>query len=420
MARNERNRPARQAESTESEDRRKEELALKDRALEAAAEGIVIADARKPNMPLIYVNSGFERLTGYPAESALGRNCRFLQGPGTDPAAAAEIRRAIAERRACLVEILNYRRDGTPFWNRLSITPVYDAAGQLTHFIGVQSDITARRNAEEALRRATIELEAVNRRMKMELDRAARIQQALLPLNDQEFEGVRFCWRFRPCVELAGDSLNIIPLGGDRIAFYVTDVSGHGVAAALLSFTLNRWLSLLLGLDRAAPAASADGATIVSPAAVADRLNRQFPMTEENPQYFTMVYGVLEQRSGDFRYVSAGHPGPVLVSASGDAACLESRGFPIGLLPEAGFQDESVRLRPGDRLYLYTDGLAEAANAQGEEFGIERFRARLLEGRELSLSQSLDSVLGLLDEWRGKEPLRDDVTLLALEYRGAP
>jgi sigma-B regulation protein RsbU (phosphoserine phosphatase) len=199
-----------------------------------------------------------------------------------------------------------------------------------------------------------------------------------------------------------------------------TDVSGHGVAAALLSFTLNRWLSLLLGLDRAAPAASADGATIVSPAAVADRLNRQFPMTEENPQYFTMVYGVLEQRSGDFRYVSAGHPGPVLVSASGDAACLESRGFPIGLLPEAGFQDESVRLRPGDRLYLYTDGLAEAANAQGEEFGIERFRARLLEGRGLSLSQSLDSVLGLLDEWRGKEPLRDDVTLLALEYRGAP
>lgn len=420
MAREERNRPARQAESTENEGRRKEEMALKDRALEAAAEGIVIADARKPDMPVIYVNSGFERLTGYPAESALGRNCRFLQGPGTDPAAAAEIRRAIAEKRACLVEILNYRRDGTPFWNRLSITPVYDAAGQLTHFIGVQSDITARRNAEEALRRATIELEAVNRRMKMELDRAARIQQALLPLNDQEFEGVRFCWRFRPCAELAGDSLNIIPLGRDRIAFCVTDVSGHGVAAALLSFTLNRWLSLLLGLDRAAPAASADGATIVSPAAVAHRLNRQFPMTEENPQYFTMVYGILEQRSGDFRYVSAGHPGPVLVSGSGDAACLESRGFPIGLLPEASFQDESVRLRPGDRLYLYTDGLAEAANAQGEEFGVERFRARLLEGRELALSQSLDLALGALDGWRGKEPLRDDVTLLALEYRGAP
>lgn len=420
MARKEPNRPGRRAESAKSEDPRKEMLALKDRALAAAAEGIVIADARRRDMPLIYVNSGFEHLTGYPAEYALGKNCRFLQGPGTDPAAAAEIRRAIAEKRACLVEILNYRRDGTPFWNRLSITPVYDSAGQLTHFIGVQSDITARRNAEEAVRRATVELEAINRRMKMELDRAARIQQALLPANDQEFGDVHFCWRFRPCVELAGDSLNIIPLGGDRVAFYVIDVSGHGVAAALLSFTLNRWLSLLLGMDRAAPVASRDGATIVSPAAVAERLNRQFPMTDENPQYFTMLYGVLDRRSGDLRYVSAGHPGPILVRASGEAVTLESQGFPVGLLPEAVFQDESVRLHPGDRLVLYTDGLAEAANAHGEEFGIGRLRSRLVEGRELSLSQSLDAVVGTLDEWRGEEPLRDDVTLLAVEYRGLP
>lgn len=420
MAREEWNRPGQQAEPTESEDPQEEELALKDRALEAAAEGIVIVDARRPDMPVIYVNSGFERLTGYPAESALGKNCRFLQGPGTDPAAAAEIRRAIAEKRECLVEILNYRRDGTAFWNRLSITPVYDRAGRLTHFIGVQSDITARKNAEEALRQATSELEAVNRRMKMELDRAARIQQALLPPDDQEFEGVRFCWRFRPCVELAGDGLNVIPLSGEKIAFYVIDVSGHGVAAALLSFTLNRWLSLLIGLDRAAPAATGESTTIVSPAAVAHRLNRQFPMTDENPQYFTMLYGVLEQRSGDFRYVSAGHPGPILVPGSGEAVCLESQGFPVGLLPEASFQDQSLRLHPGDRLYLYTDGLAEAANAQGEEFGMGRFRSRLLVGRELSLPQSLDAVVCALDEWRGEEPLRDDVTLLALEYRGTP
>ena len=100
-----------------------DQLALKDRALDVAAEGVTIADARLPDRPLIYVNEGFERVTGYPAAEVLGRNCRFLQGPDTDPAAVAEIRAAVAGERECVVEILNYRKDGTPFWNRLSITP---------------------------------------------------------------------------------------------------------------------------------------------------------------------------------------------------------------------------------------------------------------------------------------------------------
>ena len=221
-----------------------EELsALKDRALTAAAEGIVIADARLPDMPLIYVNSGFERLAGYPADWVLGKNCRFLRGSATDPTATAEIRAAIAEKRECRVEILNYRKDGTPFWNRLSITPVHDRSGQVTHFIGVQSDITLRRNAEEALRQAKNELEATNRRMKVELEMAARIQQSLLPPSEQHFAGVDFSWIFRPCLELAGDALNVMPLDDYRVAFYIIDVSGHGVGSALLSATLNRWLS---------------------------------------------------------------------------------------------------------------------------------------------------------------------------------
>ena len=95
-------------------------LDLKDRALAAAAEGITISDPSLPDNPLIYVNSGFERITGYPAAAVLGKNCRFLQGPDTDPEAAAIIRQAVIEETECTVEILNYRRDGSSFWNRLS------------------------------------------------------------------------------------------------------------------------------------------------------------------------------------------------------------------------------------------------------------------------------------------------------------
>ena len=127
-------------------------LALKDRALDVAAEGVTIADARLPDRPLIYANEGFERMTGYPVAEVMGRNCRFLQGPDTDANAVAEIRSALTECRACVVEILNYRQDRTTFWNRLSITPVRDGSGEVTHFIGIQSDVTARRLAEDALR----------------------------------------------------------------------------------------------------------------------------------------------------------------------------------------------------------------------------------------------------------------------------
>lgn len=128
-----------------------EELRLHDQAIAAVSEGIVIVDARLPDQPIRYANAGFQRLTGYTALELLGRNCRFLQGPDTDTAAVAEVRAALAAGRTCDVELLNYRKDGTPFWNQLSISPVHDADGLLTHFVGVQRDVTARKAAEAAL-----------------------------------------------------------------------------------------------------------------------------------------------------------------------------------------------------------------------------------------------------------------------------
>jgi PAS domain S-box-containing protein len=120
-------------ESDITERKRTEEgLRLRDRAMGAAAEGIVISDPTQSGNPLIYVNDGFARLTGYSREEVLGRNCRFLQGPGTDLAVLEQIRASIRECRDCLVELLNYRKDGMPFWNRLSIIPLRDVQGRLS------------------------------------------------------------------------------------------------------------------------------------------------------------------------------------------------------------------------------------------------------------------------------------------------
>jgi PAS domain S-box-containing protein len=131
------------------ERRRSERLTLYARAMEAAAQGVTIADARRDDEPLVYANPAFERITGYDAAEILGRNCRFLQGEGTDPEAVAEVREAIEERRPVSVELRNYRADGTPFWNRLDVIPVRNDAGEVTHFLGLQRDVTRRREREQ-------------------------------------------------------------------------------------------------------------------------------------------------------------------------------------------------------------------------------------------------------------------------------
>jgi PAS domain S-box-containing protein len=125
--------------------RSEERLRLYRRAMDDAPQAVTIADATADDLPIVYANEAFERITGYPAAEAVGRNCRFLQGPGTDAEAVAEIRAALDAREACSVELLNYRRDGTPFWNALEITPVEGAGGEITHFIGFQRDVTERR-----------------------------------------------------------------------------------------------------------------------------------------------------------------------------------------------------------------------------------------------------------------------------------
>ncbi len=115
--------------------------------------GVVITDPNLPDNPIIFANPGFTSMTGYTAEDVLGSNCRFLQGKDTDRSVVAAMRAAIVARRSVTQVLLNYRKDGTPFWNELTINPVFDAEGKLINFIGLQNDVTGRKQAEEALAR---------------------------------------------------------------------------------------------------------------------------------------------------------------------------------------------------------------------------------------------------------------------------
>jgi len=119
-------------------------------AVEMTRMPMLITDPRQPDNPIVFANGAFVDLTGYQQHEIMGRNCRFLQGPDTDRATVAELRQAVDERRAVAVDLLNYKADGTPFWNALFFGPIFDQAGEILYFFASQMDITERRSSQES------------------------------------------------------------------------------------------------------------------------------------------------------------------------------------------------------------------------------------------------------------------------------
>ncbi|WP_285653437.1 SpoIIE family protein phosphatase [Actinomycetospora sp. NBRC 106375] len=140
---------------------------VRDRAVVATELSFTISDPARDQNPLVWVNPAFTALTGYELDEVLGRNCRFLQGPNTDPASISRIRTALAEERPITEVLLNYRRDGTAFWNQVSITPVVDGQGRVVNFVGVQADVTERVMVENERRAALAAAEETREQLRL-------------------------------------------------------------------------------------------------------------------------------------------------------------------------------------------------------------------------------------------------------------
>ncbi|MEM1294883.1 MAG: SpoIIE family protein phosphatase [Verrucomicrobiota bacterium] len=255
-------------------------------------------------------------------------------------------------------------------------------------------------------------LKISNDRMRKTLEAATKVQSSFLPTHDLD-PRVKYAFHYLPCEELAGDMLNVVPLDDNFVGAYLIDVSGHGAAAALLSVQVSRELTArdaeLLRGGKTGP--------ITSPAAVAAELNARFPWDPSTQQYFTFLYGILDLRTGHFVYTSAGHPGPIL--ASGETTKIQTANPPaIGIVPKAEYEERELQLVPGDRVHLYSDGLFEIQNEQGEEFGEDRLAKTFADQRSESLEDAVERTIYLAGDWT-REHLDDDVSLLSLEYVGA-
>jgi sigma-B regulation protein RsbU (phosphoserine phosphatase) len=278
--------------------------------------------------------------------------------------------------------------------------------------------LQARIQTQVRLKHMTTALEEANERMSQELLAAAEIQKSLLPKPLPEPAGIDLAWTYHPCEELGGDILNLFKLGDDHLGLYLLDVSGHGVPAALLSSALshlltpNRSEGSLLWEHMDDP----EGPTLVNPSTVAGRLQSRFDFNADTCQFFTLHYGLLDLRERCYRYVSAGHPPPLLLNACGEAKIVEGTSPAIGLIENPVFGDHCIELKRGDRLVVYSDGLIEAVNAQDDDFDTSGLMDAFSTTRHECLDDSLSHVVATVENWAEGHP-QDDVSMFALEVK---
>ena len=260
------------------------------------------------------------------------------------------------------------------------------------------------------------QLAAANDRMSRDLQAAARVQLVAAGREAGDSR-IGVAWQFTPCEELAGDFLNLLALDDSHVAMFVVDVSGHGAASSLLAVAVGRLLtsqtsatSLLVRLD---PLTGRSAVT--PPAAVVAELNRRFPMESQAGLYFTIAYGVLNTKTREFRHVSAGHPPGVHLPRGGKPVFLEGDGFPVGWMDDVEYEEHRLELQPGDRLFLYSDGVNEALSPAQELLGGDRLLANVESHSAAPIADGVNALFEATTAWSLPNGPHDDVSILGLE-----
>jgi len=236
------------------------------------------------------------------------------------------------------------------------------------------------------------------RALEQDLELASRIQRELLPKPDVRFDGWEIAQHYQPAGPVSGDYYDLIPGNAGQVYFLIGDVAGKGVAAAMLMSHLSAMLRTLV--------------TVGLPVGqLMERVSRVFCESTLPAQYATLVCGCASS-SGEIEVCNAGHPPPLLICGD-EIARLDATGLPIGMFCSERFSSQIVRLAPGEMLLLYTDGLIEAQNAAGVEYGIERLSA-LAASANRQPKAIVDACLHDLAGFRGATGLADDLTILAV------
>jgi serine phosphatase RsbU (regulator of sigma subunit) len=250
-----------------------------------------------------------------------------------------------------------------------------------------------------------VERERERERMEQELGIAREIQQALLPREFQTAAHLQLSGMNQSCLTVGGDYFDVMELGPGRTAFLIADVSGKGLGAALLTTMLQGAFS---------------GMSIQQqPADVFGHINNFLCNHSRVERYATVFFAILTE-DGRLDYINAGHPSPVLLRAGRAETPFAAKSFPVGLIPDAAYAVDSVKLEPGDTIVVFSDGVTEAMDPEDNEFGNDRLKRALEAQQRDTVEQVQSDVLAAVSEFTRGASQRDDITLVVARYCGAP
>lgn len=244
-----------------------------------------------------------------------------------------------------------------------------------------------------------------------DLKAAAYIQQSFLPGKRSEDDSIALNWLFRPSDYVGGDMFDLIQLDDDNTGFYLMDISGHGVSAALAAISVSRLLS------RPEQLKGQQSKALTSPGELLLQLDEDYPIERMN-KHFTMFYGIINKTNKTLHYSSAGHLPPILLRNSGEIEELEKGGSVIGINSGIPFEEEEIDFQEGDRLFVYTDGISEYEKQSKEMFGSERIISIIKENNALDSKSLLDHLYNEVMLFGNNHPLQDDATICCLELAG--
>jgi len=305
----------------------------------------------------------------------------------------------------------------------LLVSTFENAVAKNQELVVANQDLSVARDglqkSNEELSELNAEISRINAHMVRDLKAAAKVQRSLLPADDVEISGTTIAWRYVPCQGLAGDFLNVFPLDEEHVGLFVVDVSGHGVPSSLMAVTVGRFLTPKVSEQSLLVRQGPDGRiTVARPAEVATQLNRLFQADDFSGLYFTLLYGVLHLPTGRFDYCSGGHPALVRLPAGGGEVELHAtESFPIAFVPDVEYEQKTLQLAAGDRLFLYSDGVPEAMDKDRNPYGDDAMAACIAQFRGAPVEAGVKGLLEAVETWCQPNGPLDDVSILGIEWR---
>ncbi len=280
--------------------------------------------------------------------------------------------------------------------------------------LSLQNDL---KDKHETVVRAHAALSKIHAELEQDLRVAAGVQKSCIPCAYAQCGGLPVASLFKPCNHVSGDLMGYFELGEHEIAAYSIDVSGHGVAAALMAVSLSQMFNRHDRSKNVAFEATADGVyQPLAPHDVASRLNEEFQGDSETNQYFTMVFARIDTRTGAVSLCQAGHQNPAVLRSGGSVELAGDGGLPIGLMPRAEFETVALTLMAGDGLLLYSDGIVDCLGKDGKPISQARVMELIATARAEGLPGWDSRLLEMMCAETGSDRFEDDLSALLIAF----